>query len=121
MRVIGCVIATTEGARNVICVKVKGRSRKKLPRESKTWMLQNYPNPFNPSTEIKFSVEKTSWTTLHLYNILGQSIATLFDDIAEAGKYHRVKVDGTNLASGLYVYKLQSGVKTQVKKMLLLK
>ncbi|MCZ6774973.1 MAG: metallophosphoesterase [Ignavibacteria bacterium] len=84
-------------------------------------LLQNYPNPFNPSTEIKFSVEKTSWTTLHLYNILGQSIATLFDDIAEAGKYHRVKVDGTNLASGLYVYKLQSGVKTQVKKMLLLK
>jgi hypothetical protein len=84
-------------------------------------LFQNYPNPFNPSTEIKFSVEKTAWTTLHLYNILGQSIATLFDDIAEARKYHRVKVDGANLASGLYVYKLQSGVKIQIKKMLLLK
>jgi hypothetical protein len=84
-------------------------------------LLQNYPNPFNPATTIKFSVENTGYTTLELYNVLGQKVATLFSDVAEAGRYYRVKVDGTTLASGMYIYRLQSGNRTDLKKMLLLK
>lgn len=84
-------------------------------------LQQNYPNPFNPSTEIKFSVEATDRAKLEVYNALGQKIATLFDDVAEAGQYYRVKFFGDNLASGLYFYRLQSGQKSELRKLLLLK
>jgi hypothetical protein len=52
---------------------------------------------------------------------LGQEVATLFDDVAQAGQYHTVKLNGVNLASGVYFYKLDSGSKSDLKKMLLLK
>ena len=91
----------------------------KAPREFR--LFQNYPNPFNPETEIKFSVEQTTRATVRLYNLIGQEIATLFDDVAEAGKYYTVKVRGLNLASGVYFYRLQSAGKSDLKKMLLLK
>lgn len=84
-------------------------------------LLQNYPNPFNPTTTIKFSVETTAPTTLELYNVLGQKVATLFDEVAEAGKYYRVKVDGSSLASGMYLYRLHSGDRHALRKLLLLK
>jgi hypothetical protein len=84
-------------------------------------LLQNYPNPFNPTTTIKFSVETTAPTKLELYNVLGQKVATLFDEVAEAGRYYRVKVDGTRLASGMYLYRLQSGDRHAQRKFLLLK
>lgn len=84
-------------------------------------LLQNYPNPFNPSTEFKFSVERNGLTTLKIYNVLGQEVATLFNDMAEAGQYYRVRLDGTHLASGMYVFKLESGRMSDIKKMLLLK
>ncbi|MBX2991737.1 MAG: T9SS type A sorting domain-containing protein [Bacteroidetes bacterium] len=82
---------------------------------------QNYPNPFNPSTDIKFSVETSGRATLDVYTMLGQKVATLFDGIAEAGQYHTIRVDASGLASGMYLYKLQSGSRTDLKKMLLLK
>ena len=84
-------------------------------------LLQNYPNPFNPSTEFKFSVEQSGLATLRIYNVLGQEVATVFNDIAEAGRYYKVKLDGTQLASGMYFFKLESGHKSDIKKMLLLK
>jgi hypothetical protein len=84
-------------------------------------LKQNYPNPFNPSTEIKFSVETTGRATLEIYNMLGQKVATLFDDVVEAGKYQRVQVNASSFASGMYIYRLQSGARTDLKKMLLLK
>ncbi len=84
-------------------------------------LFQNYPNPFNPSTEIKFSVGENGRATLEVFNILGQKVATLFDGVAQAGQYYKVKLDGTNLASGVYLYKLQSGARSDVKKLLLLK
>jgi hypothetical protein len=84
-------------------------------------LLQNYPNPFNPATEIKFSVENTARATLEIYNVLGQKVVTLFDDVAEAGQYYRVRLNASSFATGLYVYRLQSGTRTAVKKMLLLK
>jgi hypothetical protein len=84
-------------------------------------LRQNYPNPFNPETIIKFSVENSARTTLDIYNTLGQKVATLFDDVAEAGQYYNVRLNGVNLASGTYIYRLQSGNRTDLKKMLLLK
>ena len=85
---------------------------------------QNYPNPFNPSTTIKFTVEKTDLTTLDVYNILGQHVMQLYDGLAEAGVYHKVRLDASRLvgiASGTYIYRLQSGERTQTRKLLLLK
>lgn len=84
-------------------------------------LSQNYPNPFNPSTEIKFSVDNTSRTILDVYNMLGQKVATLFDDVAEAGQYYKVRFDAAYAASGMYFYKLQNGEKSDIKKMSLVK
>jgi uncharacterized repeat protein (TIGR02543 family) len=84
-------------------------------------LSQNYPNPFNPETQIKFSVEKAAPTTLVVYSMTGAVVATLFDGHAEAGRYYRVKFGGPSLASGLYVYRLRSGDRTEVKKMLLIR
>jgi hypothetical protein len=84
-------------------------------------LMQNYPNPFNPETVVKFSVENTARTTLRVYNMIGQEVATLFDDIAEAGRYYQVKVGSSQLASGAYFYRLQSGDKSDLRKMILLK
>ncbi len=84
-------------------------------------LKQNYPNPFNPSTEIKFSVETFERTSLEVFNIIGQKVATLFDDVAEPGQYYKVRFGGANLASGIYLYRLQSGKRSDLKKLLLLK
>jgi hypothetical protein len=93
--------------------------REIAPREFA--LNQNYPNPFNPSTEIKFSVEVTDHARLDVYNALGQKVVTLFDDVAEAGHYQTVRLNGSRLASGMYFYRLASGKKNELKKLLLLK
>jgi hypothetical protein len=84
-------------------------------------LFQNYPNPFNPETNIKFSVETTDRATVEIYNALGQRVATLFDDVAEAGYYYTVRFDATSLASGTYFFRINSGSFVQTKKMLLLR
>jgi len=84
-------------------------------------LYQNYPNPFNPSTTILFTVPVREETTLKVYNILGQEVAVLFNGIAEAGEYHRIVFDASRLASGIYFARVQSGGKTLLKKMALLK
>ncbi len=84
-------------------------------------LSQNYPNPFNPSTEIKFSVETNGHASLQLYNALGQNVATLFDDVAEAGYLYKVRFDATSLSSGVYFYRLVSGKQADLKKFVLLK
>ncbi len=82
---------------------------------------QNYPNPFNSSTQIKFSVDKTARTTLEIFNILGQKVETLFDEVAETGRYYTVNFDAVNLTTGVYYYKLQNENRSQIKKLLFLK
>jgi polyisoprenoid-binding protein YceI len=89
------------------------------PREFK--LFQNYPNPFNPSTEIKFSVETTGRAVMEVYNVIGQRIATLFNDVAEAGRYYKVTLNGALYSSGVYFYRLQSGKRSDIKKMMILK
>jgi hypothetical protein len=82
---------------------------------------QNYPNPFNPTTQIKFSVAVTGPATVEMFDILGQKVKTLFNENAEPGRFYNLRVDGANIASGVYFYRLQSGAKLDTRKMVLLK
>jgi hypothetical protein len=83
-------------------------------------LSQNYPNPFNPTTTIKFDVAFKGYTTLKVYNTMGQEVATLTEGILDAGA-HSVDFDASNLSSGVYYYKLTSGDLVATQKMLLLK
>ena len=81
---------------------------------------QNYPNPFNPSTTINFTLGHSSLVKLTIFNILGQRVGTLVNSQLEAGP-HSVKFNASNLASGVYFYRLEAGSFQSNKKMLLLK
>ena len=90
-------------------------------------LSQNYPNPFNPSTTIKYSIPvvgneyfRSSQTTLKIYNILGSEVATLVNKQQKAGNYE-VNFNASNLSSGVYFYRLQSGSFSESKKMVLIK
>lgn len=83
-------------------------------------LSQNYPNPFNPATEIKYSVPKSAYVSLKVYNLLGQEIATLFSGNQKPGNY-AVTFDGSGLASGVYMYQLQSENVSITKKFVLMK
>jgi hypothetical protein len=84
-------------------------------------LMQNYPNPFNPTTMLKFSVPATGQATMKVYNMVGQEVVTLFEGVAEAGRYYAVPFNAANLASGVYFYRLVTENKTDVKRMLLVK
>jgi type IX secretion system substrate protein len=81
---------------------------------------QNYPNPFNPATTVKYQIPKAAYVSLKLYDALGRETAVLFEGEQPAG-YYRVVIDGTNLASGLYFFKIISGDFSKVIKMNLIK
>jgi len=81
---------------------------------------QNYPNPFNPSTTITYALPKSSDVRLSVYDILGREVSVLVNERRDAG-VHEVKFDGTNLASGVYMYRIQAGGFVQVKRLLLLR
>ena len=83
-------------------------------------LAQNYPNPFNPATKIEYSIPMQSQVELKIYNLVGQEVGTLVNEIQKAG-VHNVKFDAGNLASGVYFYRLVAGNFTSVKKMVLLK
>ncbi|PIQ10492.1 MAG: hypothetical protein COW71_02545 [Ignavibacteriales bacterium CG18_big_fil_WC_8_21_14_2_50_31_20] len=83
-------------------------------------LFQNYPNPFNPSTQISYQLPENSFVNLVVYNSLGQKVEELVNQEQTSGKYS-VKFDASNLPSGVYIYKLQAGEFSSVKKMLLTK
>ncbi len=83
-------------------------------------LWQNFPNPFNPSTEINYSIPMRAYVRLVVYNILGQPIATLVDEIQNAG-YMSVRWDASGMASGVYMYQLTAGSFSHTKKLVLLR
>ena len=83
-------------------------------------LSQNYPNPFNPATLINYDLPKSGFVTLKVYNILGQEIATLQAGFQKAGSY-KIDFDGSELASGIYLYKLQANGFSKTMKMVLMK
>ena len=83
-------------------------------------LSQNYPNPFNPTTDIGFRIADVRLVTLKVYNVLGELVKTLVNKVEQPGSY-QMQFDGSNLASGVYFYRLQAGTFTQTRKLLLLK
>lgn len=81
---------------------------------------QNYPNPFNPKTTISFELPASAHVTLKLFDVLGNEISTLLNREEPAG-IHEYDFDGSRLASGIYLYKMQAGTFEQTRKMILLK
>ena len=83
-------------------------------------LAQNFPNPFNPNTAIKYAIPKTSIVTLKVYDLLGKEIATLINEEKPIGDYE-IDFDGSNLSSGIYFYRIQTGKFTDTKKLILIK
>ncbi len=88
-------------------------------------LYQNYPNPFNPSTVIRFALPSRGQVTLSLYNLAGQQVATLVQGIREAGTY-MVTWDGRDersqgLASGVYLYRIETEEFVKTRKMVLMR
>ncbi|MBO6651835.1 MAG: phosphodiester glycosidase family protein [Balneola sp.] len=89
-----------------------------IPSESK--LDQNYPNPFNPTTVISFRLAKSGLTTLKVYDMLGREVSTLLNENMTSGT-HNIPFDGSNLASGIYIYQLSSKGVTITRRMTLIK
>jgi hypothetical protein len=83
-------------------------------------LSQNYPNPFNPATTIEFSVPKGGQYSIKVFNMLGQEVATVFNQVVAPGTYS-TRFDGAGLASGLYVYRFKGDNVTMTKAMMLVK
>jgi hypothetical protein len=83
-------------------------------------LAQNYPNPFNPTTTIQFSLPQAGNVALKIYNVLGEEVKTLVNEFRQEGK-HSVQFNANNLASGIYLYRIQAGSFVETKKMILIK
>ncbi|MFI5253757.1 MAG: T9SS type A sorting domain-containing protein [Bacteroidota bacterium] len=87
---------------------------------TKFMLQQNYPNPFNPVTQIHFSVPSAGYVSLKIYDLLGKEIATLVTQTLHVGSY-TTDWNSANMASGVYLYRLQAGEYTATKKLVLMK
>ncbi len=88
-------------------------------------LSQNYPNPFNPTTTIKFQIPEQTRVTLEVYSSIGEKIATLVNEVKEAG-FYSVLWSGKNdnnqqVATGIYIFRINAGKFSSIKKMMLLK
>lgn len=83
-------------------------------------LFNNYPNPFNPSTTFTFSLPEASFTSLKIYDAIGNEVDVLVDEIKSAGTY-QIEFDAAGLTSGIYYYTLQAGSFIETRKMVLLR
>ena len=83
-------------------------------------VFQNYPNPFNPTTEIIYQMSEVGQVRLSIFDVLGEEVATLVDETKQPGRY-AVTWDASGLSSGMYFYRLTTQIRSDVKKMLLVK
>ena len=121
----------TDDRRNgfsVRCVKntpadVNDIDRAKLP--GAFCLTQNYPNPFNPTTIIEYSVPTRAHVSVEIFNILGQQVRSLVDEMKSAGRYRTewngTDAEGHSVATGVYLYRFKAGGFVETKKMVLLK
>jgi hypothetical protein len=90
------------------------------PKPNDFALDQNYPNPFNPTTSIKYSLPEETHIKLTIYDLLGNEVKVLVDENRPAGTY-TAKFDGSELTSGIYIYRLQAGDFVSTKRMALIK
>jgi hypothetical protein len=83
-------------------------------------LQQNWPNPFNPTTSIRFTLPRSAGVLLKVFDLVGREVATLVDEVKPAGS-HTVKFDGSGLASGTYVYRIEAGSFVATRKLTLVK
>ena len=83
-------------------------------------LKQNYPNPFNPTTTIQFELDKSTFTKLTVYDVLGRNVRELVNEVRPAGT-NTIQFDATNLASGVYLYRLEANGVVQTKRLTLIK
>jgi len=106
------------------CVTLKSKSGGMASRledpPRATELIGNHPNPFNPATRLVFYIPTATHVNLAVYNILGQRVETLIDDVLEAGE-HSVLWNGGHVASGVYFYRFHTPGYVDTRKMLLLK
>jgi len=91
-----------------------------IHRPTELSLNQNYPNPFNPSTIIEFTLPKSEFVELKVFNILGKEVSTLVSQKLNQGN-HTYTFDGKNLASGVYYYRIEAGNFIETRKMIYLK
>ena len=88
-------------------------------------LFQNHPNPFNPTTTVEYAVAHTGPVDINIYNVRGQRVKTLVSEVKPPGRYHvqwnGLNDAGTQVASGVYFYRLTTGSYSDVKKLVLLK
>lgn len=122
--VAGDYTDSTNGS-NYFLFKIKQNDKTGVDADLKNFpyvfeLRQNYPNPFNPTTTINYSLAKAGNVRLTVYNILGCKAATVVDGYKSAGNYS-VQFNGSNLASGIYLYRLESGNFSEARKLILMK
>jgi len=83
-------------------------------------LKQNYPNPFNPSTQISFSIPKSSFVNLNIFDLNGKEVAVLLSENKAAGNYN-INFDASKFSTGIYFYQLQAEGFSEIKKMSLIK
>lgn len=83
-------------------------------------LLQNFPNPFNPTTTIRFALPKETRVQLVVYNVLGERVITLVDEVRPAGNYEE-RLDAKSVASGVFFLRMQAGDFVQIRRMMVLK
>ncbi|HBZ37957.1 MAG TPA: T9SS C-terminal target domain-containing protein, partial [Balneola sp.] len=81
----------------------------------------NYPNPFNPSTVITYAVPQNGTVRLEVFDLIGRKVATLVDNERKAAGWYQITFDASNLASGIYFYRIVAGKHVDSKRMTLIK
>jgi len=110
--------ATDADFHTVVCRIGEGILDRPLPTDYS--LAQNYPNPFNPITRIEFALPEAGQASIEVYNIAGQKVATIADGAFDAGR-HTVDWNASDLASGIYFYRLNTDHFSTTRKMVLLK
>ncbi len=106
-RSVGVTYAASAGfwGDGAVILDVEGPVAERMPVEYA--LRQNFPNPFNPGTTIQYELSEPSQVRLSVYDVLGREVSVLVNEGMEAGR-HTVRLDGTGLSSGVYLYRVQA-------------